>query len=84
MTVHYREVLLYINLRRSRDFVCLYVKCVTLCVSYALHLLLLGSCYAVHINALSMNCVTYFLKTFRTLAIGSTLFYHGSTTLVIS
>ena len=31
-----------------------------------------------------MNCVTDFLKTFRTLVIGSTLFYHGSATLVIS
>ena len=26
--------------------------CVALCVSYALHLLLLGCCYAVHINAI--------------------------------
>ena len=38
-------------------FVC--IMCVALfvgvCFSFALHLLLLGSCYAVHINALSIN-----------------------------
>ena len=28
--------------------------CVCVCVSFALNLLLLGSCYAVHINALSI------------------------------
>ena len=33
--------------------------CVCLCVSYSLHLLLLGSCYAVHINTLSIILKVY-------------------------
>ena len=47
----------YINLRRSRDCLLLSVCVavwVSLMVSYALHLLILGSCYAVHIKALSI------------------------------
>ena len=48
---------------------------VFVCVSYALHLLLLGSCYAVHINALSINlkCTGQFCgdgRTVRTLLFG--------------
>ena len=47
---------LYINLRRSRD--CLSVRrfvCpVWVCVIALLHLLILGKCYAVHINASSL------------------------------
>ena len=44
-------VFLYLNLRRSRHCFCFYLS-VCLCFSYTLHLLLLASCYAMHINAL--------------------------------
>ena len=53
---------LYIHLRRSRDCLLLWLfgcvracVCVGLRVSYALHLLILDSCYALHINALSIE-----------------------------
>ena len=40
---------------RGKDsFFCIMYLRVCLCVSYALHSLLLVSCYAVHINALSI------------------------------
>ena len=47
---------IYINLRRSRDCrliwmcvgVCVVCVCGWFCVSYALHLLILGSCYTAH------------------------------------
>ena len=55
---------LYINLRRSRDCLCVSVaagRCasvlvvfVFVCVIALLHLLILGKCYAVHINASSL------------------------------
>ena len=45
----------YINLRRSRDCLCMSVAAgrpaAFLCVIALLHLLILGKCYAVHINA---------------------------------
>ena len=52
------HLVIYINLRRSRD--CLWLSlCVCgwggFIVSYALHLLILDSSYAVHINALSLS-----------------------------
>ena len=47
------DIYIYINLRRSRY--CLWVDvCGWMFVAFILHLLILGKCYAVHINASSL------------------------------
>ena len=50
---------LYINLRRSRDCLCVSVAPALFCPAFVcvialLHLVILGTCYAVHINASSL------------------------------